>query len=319
MSKSTQEEVRVIDLVKRYKKLVAVDQLNLTINKGDIFGLLGPNGSGKTTLINCCLSLLNYEHGEIYIFGKKMSPSAYEIKQNIGLVPQQIACYNELNVYENIDYFCSLYVSDRTKRKKLVEEAIDFVQLGDFRKMRPKKLSGGLQRRLNLACGIAHKPRLIFLDEPTVAVDPQSRNRILEGIRELRDQGSTIVYTTHYMEEVEMICNRLAILDHGKVLREGTSEDIIENSSIGETHQFECYQLPGEVLEHFEKDPRILHVDYKDNRELTLRVVQGESYLLTILQILAKHNVEPLSVNSKKPTLNDVFLEITGKELRDHA
>lgn len=319
MSKSTQEEVRVIDLVKRYKKLVAVDHLSLTINQGDIFGLLGPNGSGKTTLINCCLSLLNYEQGDIYIFGKKMSPSAYDIKQDIGLVPQQIACYNELNVYENIDYFCSLYVSDRDKRKKLVEEAIDFVQLNDFRKMRPKKLSGGLQRRLNLACGIAHKPRLIFLDEPTVAVDPQSRNRILEGIRELRNQGSTIVYTTHYMEEVEMICNRLAILDHGKVLREGTSEDIIENSSIGETHQFECYQLPSEVLEHLKKDPRILHVDYKDNRELTLRVAQGESYLLTILQILAKHNVEPLSVSSKKPTLNDVFLEITGKELRDHA
>ena len=181
----TNYEVEVIDLVKRYKELIAINHLSLNIPQGDIFGLLGPNGSGKTTLINCILALLKYDQGEIRVFGQKMTPSSYELKQQIGLVPQTPTVYEELSVYENIDYYCSLYVQDRARRKQLVEEALDFVQLGDFRKMRPKKLSGGLLRRLNLACGIAHKPRLIFLDEPTVAVDPQSRNRILDGIKEL--------------------------------------------------------------------------------------------------------------------------------------
>ena len=185
--------VHIENLVKRYGSLVALDHLNLDIQEGEIFGLLGPNGSGKTTAINCMLALLEYDKGSIQIFGQEMRSDNYEVKNQIGIILQNVAVFDELTVYENIDYFCGLYIRDKKKRKSLVEEAINFVGLEDYRKTRPKKLSGGLLRRLNIACGIAHKPRLIIFDEPTVAVDPQSRNRILEGIQELNKQGATII------------------------------------------------------------------------------------------------------------------------------
>ena len=203
--------IEITNLVKRYKDTVALDHLNLQIQEGEIFGLLGPNGSGKTTAINCMLALLKYDKGSVTILGQEMRPDSYEIKRQMGVVMQNVAVFDELSVYENIDYFCGLYINDKKERKRLVEEAIAFAGLQGYEKKRPKKLSGGLLRRLNIACGIAHKPRIIILDEPTVAVDPQSRNKILEGIRELNRQGSTIIYTSHYMEEVEQICTRIAI------------------------------------------------------------------------------------------------------------
>ena len=218
--------VKIENLVKRYKELVALDHLSLEIEEGEVFGLLGPNGSGKTTTINCLLSLLSYDKGTVEIFGKKMTPVSYDIKKQIGIIMQNVAVFQELNVYENIDYFCGLYIKDKNKRKQYVEEAIQFAGLEDFRKFRPKKLSGGLLRRLNIACGIAHKPRLIILDEPTVAVDPQSRNKILEGIQELNRKGATIIYTSHYMEEVEQLCTRIAIMDRGKKIAEGTKDEL---------------------------------------------------------------------------------------------
>lgn len=248
--------VEIRGLVKNYGKLRALDGLDLTINEKEIFGFLGANGSGKTTAMNCMLALLAYDEGSVHIFGKEMRPDCYDIKQEIGVVPQNVAVFKDFNVRENIDYFCGLYVKDRKRRRELVDEAIEFAGLQDFVKFRPKKLSGGLLRRLNLVCGIAHKPKLILLDEPTVAVDPQSRNKILEGICELNRQGSTVIYTTHYMEEVEEICTRLAIMDHGKILAQGSVDGL------------------------------------KDD----VRKSHG----------LAEH-----------PTLNEVFLALTGKELRD--
>lgn len=219
--------VKIENLVKRYKELVALDHLNLKIQEGEIFGLLGPNGSGKTTTINCLLALLSYDKGEIEIFGQPMRPDNYDIKRQIGVVMQNVAVFEELTVKENIDCFCSLYVKDANTRKRYVEEAIAFVGLEDFVNFYPKKLSGGLLRRLNIACGIAHKPKLIILDEPTVAVDPQSRNKILEGIVQLNREGATIIYTSHYMEEVEQICTRIAIMDKGKNIALGTKEELI--------------------------------------------------------------------------------------------
>ena len=189
--------VKIEKLVKRYKELIALDHLDLEIKEGEIFGLLGPNGSGKTTCINCLLNLLTYDKGEITVFGKKMDN---ESKAKIGVVMQNVAVHDELSVKENIDYFCGLYVKDKKTREQCVKEAIEFVGLEGFEKFKPKKLSGGLLRRLNIACGIAHKPKLIIMDEPTVAVDPQSRNKILEGIEELNRQGATIIYTSHYMD-----------------------------------------------------------------------------------------------------------------------
>ena len=192
--------IEVENLTKSYGKFKAIDDLSIYVEKGKIFGLLGPNGSGKSTTINCLLSLLKYEKGVIKIFGKELTPDSYDIKAKIGVVFQDVAVFDELTVYENIDYFCGLYIKDKKTRQAYIEDAISLVELGEFKKFRPKQLSGGLLRRLNIACGIAHKPELIFLDEPTVAVDPQSRNKILEGIKKLNKAGATIVYTTHYME-----------------------------------------------------------------------------------------------------------------------
>ncbi|MFQ9932986.1 MAG: ATP-binding cassette domain-containing protein [Lachnospiraceae bacterium] len=314
--------VNVDNLTKRYGSLTAVDNLSLKISEGEIFGLLGPNGSGKTTAINCILSLLKYDRGEITIFGRKMSPKAYDIKKDIGIVMQNVAVFNELTVYENINYFCGLYVKDKEKRKKLVDEAVKFTGLEDFVKFYPKKLSGGLLRRLNIACGIAHKPKLIILDEPTVAVDPQSRNSILEGIQGLNKAGATIIYTTHYMEEVEQICTRIAIIDKGKIIALGTKEEL--KAMIG-VHEKISVELPGSDREEIKclakgiEDMSVVDKVYINEKYLHIKSAKGKHALSSILYYLQEQNAAVGNVTSKEPTLNDVFLEITGKELRDNV
>lgn len=308
--------IQIENLVKRYGGLVALDHLNLNVKEGEIFGLLGPNGSGKTTAINCMLALLKYDKGIIKIFGEEMSPDSYDIKKQIGIVLQNVAVFDELTVYENIDYFCGLYVKDKRERRKLVEEAIQFVGLEEYTKMRPKKLSGGLLRRLNIACGIAHKPRLIILDEPTVAVDPQSRNRILEGIQKLNQEGSTIIYTSHYMEEVEQICTRIAIMDHGRSIAVGTKEELKSMIKTGETVTIEAAVLDMEQLKGIRLLPHVFDVKYEE-QVLTVRCTGGKHNLIRILNYLQEDGISFGRVFSELPTLNDVFLEITGKELRD--
>lgn len=308
--------VKVENLVKRYKELVAVDHFNLTIEEGEILGLLGPNGSGKTTTINCILSLLTYDKGSIEVFGEEMKPDSYELKRRIGVVMQNVAVFDELTVYENIDYFCGLYIKDKALRKQYVEEAIAFVELGDYKKFYPKKLSGGLLRRLNIACGIAHKPKLIILDEPTVAVDPQSRNKILEGILALNRQGATIIYTSHYMEEVEQICSRIAIMDKGKNLATGTTDELKQMIKKKEIISIDILELSQEDMLSIRNLKNVYDVSY-ENHKLTVLCSDGKHNLIHILDHLQSKNISFGRVYSELPTLNDVFLEMTGKELRD--
>lgn len=260
---ATTNVIEVRHLTKTYKNpktkqaFKAVDDLSFDVKEGEILGLLGPNGSGKSTTINCLLSLLKFDKGTIKIFGETMAPASYGLKRQIGVIFQDVAVFDELRAEDNIDFFCGLYIKDKAERRRCVDDAIKLVGLKDFRKFYPKQLSGGLLRRLNIACGIAHKPKLIFLDEPTVAVDPQSRQHILDNIETLRKHGATVVYTTHYMEEVEQLCDRIIILDKGKIIASGTNaelKNLIKNRPV--------------------------------------KQVVG-------------------------PTLNDVFLELTGKELRD--
>ena len=308
--------IHIENLVKRYGDLVALNHLSLDIHEGEIFGLLGPNGSGKTTAINCLLSLLKYDKGIIEVFGQPMAPDNYQAKQQIGIVLQNVAVFDELTVYENIDYFCGLYVSDKKKRKELVDDAVRFVGLEDYCKMYPKKLSGGLLRRLNIACGIAHKPRLIIMDEPTVAVDPQSRNKILEGIQKLNAQGSTIIYTSHYMEEVEQICTRIAIMDHGRVIASGTSEELKKMIKTGETITVEAIFLEEKHLQDIRSLPHVFDLHY-ENQILILRCTGAQHNLIRLLNYLQSQDITFGRVFSELPTRNDVFLEITGKQLRD--
>lgn len=308
--------IEVKNLTKKYKELKAVDDLSFEVHEGEILGLLGPNGSGKSTTINCLLSLLNYSNGSIKIFGKEIKPDSYDLKSKIGVVFQEVSVFDELTVYENIDYFCGLYISDNETRKKYIEDAISLVGLEDFKKFYPKKLSGGLLRRLNIACGIAHKPKLIFLDEPTVAVDPQSRNNILDGIKKLRDDGATIVYTTHYMEEVEILCDRVIILDKGKILAAGTTDELKELAKIEEKISIEVNDLETKYIDKIKELKNVDEVKYNGNI-LLITYKKGKNNLVEIMEYLKKDRIKYNKIFSERPTLNDVFLELTGKELRD--
>ncbi|WP_085829899.1 ABC transporter ATP-binding protein [Collinsella vaginalis] len=309
--------VSVTGVVKRYDDLLALDHFDLHIKQGEIFGLLGPNGSGKTTAINCMLSLLNFDRGSIALFDEAMSATRYDLKRRIGVVPQQMAVFDTLTVRENIDYFCSLYVNDCATRRTMVEETIEFVDLGEFAKFRPKKLSGGLVRRLNIACGIAHRPELIFFDEPTVAVDPQSRNAILAGIERLRDEGATVVYTSHYMEEIEQICDRVMIMDHGRVLAQGTCDELKRGIKTGERIVVEIEgELPARELDRLRVLPHVLSVAL-EGRLLSVVCEASGHNLTDVLAALRAAGVPLGRITCAPPTLNDVFLEITGRELRD--
>ena len=253
--------IEIQNLYKSYGSLEVLKDISFKIEKGDIFGIIGQSGAGKSTLLRCFNGLENFQKGEVIVDGQAISSlnkkQMSDIQKEMGMIFQNFNLLNRLNVYDNINYFCGLYIRDKKQRKQYVDDAINLVGLNDFKKFLPKQLSGGLLRRLNIACGIAHKPKLIFLDEPTVAVDPQSRNHILDGIKKLRDQGATIVYTTHYMEEVEILCDRIIILDKGKIIAQGTSDELKKEANIEE------------------------------------------------------------KIERVGPTLNDVFLKLTGKELRD--
>lgn len=304
--------IEVEGLTKDYKQLRALDGVSFHVDKGAIVGLLGPNGSGKSTAINCMLSLLTFNAGSVRIFGEEMRPDAYDIKRRIGVVFQDVAVFDELTVKQNLEYFCGLYVKDKSERAEMIGEAVALVGLEDYLGFRPKQLSGGLLRRLNLACGIAHRPELIFLDEPTVAVDPQSRNNILDGIGKLRDGGATVVYTTHYMEEVEHLCDRVIILDKGKIIAAGSVDKLKELSDLEERVTLQGCELPEDMRE----DPQIESVEQR-GKTVTLVFRRGENNLAGLVAELARRGVRYESIYSERPTLNDVFLQLTGKELRD--
>ena len=274
--------VAVDNLVKRYNEVLALDHFSLHIESGEVFGLLGPNGSGKTTAINCILQLLTYDKGTIELFGQTMRPSSYDLKRRIGIVPQNVAVFEELTVRENIDYFCALYVNDRA----------------------------------NIACGIAHKPELIFFDEPTVAVDPQSRNAILEGIQKMNRQGSTVVYTSHYMEEVEEICTRIMIMDAGRALATGTNDELKAMIGTGERIRVEVDACDDEALAALRALPCVLGASF-DGTMLEADCGNGAHNVADVLGVLAARGVATGRIYAEPPTLNDVFLEITGTELRD--
>ena len=296
---NSENAIEVTNLVKRYKDLLALDHFSLTVKAGEILGLLGPNGSGKTTTINCILSLLTFDKGDIKVFGKEMKPDSYDIKRKIGVVMQDVAVFDELTVYENIDYFCGLYIKDKEKRRKCVEETMDFVDIADYRKFLPKKLSGGLLRRLNIACGIAHKPKLI-----------------LEGIKRLNEEGATIVYTSHYMEEVEQLCDRIVIMDKGKSVAVGTKEELKKMIKNTETIKVEVLGLTGKQISELRRQPHMYEEEYSDGM-LTLRYSGGRHNLVRLMEFFKEHDISFGRVVTELPTLNDVFLEITGKELRD--
>lgn len=303
-------------VVKRYNDLIALDHFSFEAEEGEIIGLLGPNGCGKTTAINCMLSLLAFDSGEIELFGEKVHPNNNGIKRRIGIVPQELSIFEKLNVYENIDFYCGLYVSDKKKRKQLVEEAIEFVGIDRYRKFPPGKLSGGLKRRLNIACGMAHQPDLLFMDEPTVAVDAQSRNFILEGIRKMKAQGKTIIYTTHYLEEAEKLCDRMVIMDSGRNIAQGTVEQLQNQISTQERVEIGFITDEPDIETQLEELPNAVNVNRKKDN-YTIHFEKQDNNISNLIKFIESKDLTYTELSSEKATLSDIFLELTGKELRD--
>ncbi|GGH78415.1 ABC-2 type transport system ATP-binding protein [Pullulanibacillus pueri] len=303
-------------LTRKFGDFIAVDNVTLAIDEGEIFGFLGTNGAGKSTTINMIAGLLHHTKGEIRILGKDVTKNKKFAKSHIGMVPQDIAIYEDLTAYENIQFFAGLYGLRGQKLKEQVEEALKFVGLSDKAKSFPKTFSGGMKRRLNIACAIAHRPKLIIMDEPTVGIDPQSRNYILSSVRKLNEMGCTIIYTSHYMEEVEEICSRIAIIDHGKIIAEGTKEQlkaIITNTKdiwigINSTDTLDLSQLK---LINGVKEVKVEEDVIKINSSADV------NNLNTIIQYFIAAGIEIRTVEEQAPNLDTVFLTLTGRNLRD--
>ncbi len=308
--------LEVNNLIKRYGDFLALDHITFAVKEGEIFGLLGPNGAGKTTTISIISSLTQYDGGEVKFLGKEIKRHEMEVKQELGIVPQEIAIFEDLTAYENLDYFGRLYGLRGNLLKERITEALAFTGLTDRRKDRPKGFSGGMKRRLNIACAILHHPKLIIMDEPTVGIDPQSRNHILQSIKELNKMGSTIIYTSHYMEEVEEICTRVAIVDHGRVIAQGTKEELTALVSTEEKLVIELSSVNYTVVEQIKSISSIRECIIKGN---SLEVVgkKGEHNVSRVINLLTEAGIEILSLNVEKPSLEAVFLTLTGRSLRD--
>lgn len=308
--------LEIKNLTKKFGDFIAVDHMSLTIQEGEIFGLLGSNGAGKSTTINMISGLLKSNGGEIYILGKNIATHSKFAKMNIGIVPQDLAIYEDMTAYENVRFFAGLYGLRGTELRARVEEALEFVGLSDKQKSYPKNFSGGMKRRLNIAYAIAHRPKLIIMDEPTVGIDPQSRNYILNSVHKLNEMGCTIIYTSHYMEEVEELCTRIAIVDHGKVIAEGTKEQL--TAIITDTKEIWVEVKTGERMD--EKSLKeIKGVNTVTVEENIIKIIsQAEiNNLNQIIQFFINHGLEIRSLQEQAPNLETVFLTLTGRNLRD--
>lgn len=308
--------VKINNLTKKFGDFTAVDNINLDIKEGEIYGFLGPNGAGKSTTINMICGLLSITKGSIEILQKNTKEYENFTKKNIGIVPQDIAIYEDLTSIENVKFFASLYGLRGEKLKENAEEALKFVGLSDKMKDIPSSFSGGMKRRLNIACAIAHKPKIIIMDEPTVGIDPQSRNHILQSIKKLNDEGCTIIYTSHYMEEVEQICTKISIIDHGKIIAEGTKEElksIVMDKSVVEITVDNINVVNEEKLK---KINGVIGVSIDENK-VKIDSRKEVMNLDKIILYFTENNISIKNLESKVPDLETVFLTLTGRKLRD--
>jgi len=309
--------VKIDGLTKKYGDIIAVDNISLEIQEGEILGLLGPNGAGKSTTINMITGLVSMDKGKILVMGRDIKKDANEIKKNIGIVPQDIAIYEDLTSLENVMFFASLYGLKGKELKRRAEEALEFTGLSDKAKSFPKDFSGGMKRRLNIACAIAHSPKLIIMDEPTVGIDPQSRNHILQSVKVLNSRGTTIIYTSHYMEEVEEVCTRIAIMDHGKVIAEGTKEEL---KSIITDKRSVLISFSGSMERIDEAELKgIYGVKDIEIEENTVKIssLRDVDNLDKIILYFTEKNIPIRSIESRTPDLETVFLTLTGRKLRN--
>ena len=304
--------VTMTDVVKRYKNHTALDHLNLTVKQGEVIGLLGPNGAGKSTSIRVLTGLTNADAGKVTLFGADKLGN--DVKRRIGTVPQDLALYETLSARDNLEYFGKLYGVHGNTLKSRVDKTLEILGLSDVANKAPKKFSGGMKRRLNIGCAIIHKPELLILDEPTVGIDPQSRNHILDFVTDINKQGTTVLYTSHYMEEVERVCSRVCIMDAGRVIADGGVAELTRSVIFEETVTLEVKEPAPSLPESIKKVQGVLHCDV-ENRIVTVTSTAASGNIARILEIAAPYVI--LGVSAKKATLEDAFLALTGKKLRD--
>lgn len=308
--------IQVENLEKSYSTKKAVDGISFVVNKGEILGLLGPNGAGKSTTINILATILSSDAGRVTILGHDLKKNAMAVKQGIGIVPQDLAIYEEITAEQNVRFFASLYGLKGEQLKERVKEALELVGLYDKKDDKPKTFSGGMKRRLNIACAIAHQPQLIIMDEPTVGIDPQSRNHILESIRILKNRGATVIYSTHYMEEVEAISDRVMIMNEGKIIAEGTKEELNRKVSDEITYSFRVSHLNQFNNEQLYSMEGISRVEVSENT-IEVSVAKSKDNLNEIISLITANGRKVESMSSKEASLETVFLELTGRNLRD--
>ncbi|MDT8719592.1 ABC transporter ATP-binding protein [Clostridium sp. 19966] len=308
--------IDIKNLTKRFNDKLVLDYISLHVDKGEIFGLLGPNGAGKSTLINLMVGLLKYDKGEIIIGGSEVSKEPLKVKEKLGLVPQEIALFDSLNAKDNLEYWGGLYGLRGKLLKERIEEALEISALKDHIKKPVKDYSGGMKRRLNIAAAMLHHPEVLIMDEPTVGVDPQSRNHIFEVVKNMnRQYDTTVIYTSHYMEEVETLCNNVYIMDLGKEVAYGSKEELkrmIKSDKVIEI------KGQGDLKKLMLNIRTLEGVKGTEWVEENIKIVASEKVTLNeILNEALKEGVQVTSINVKEPTLEEVFLTFTGKKLRD--
>lgn len=308
--------VNIKELTKKFKDVIAVDNISFSIEEGEIYGLLGPNGAGKSTIINILCGLLKINNGKVQILGMDVVSKCNSAKKNIGIVPQDIAIYEDLTAIENVKFFGSLYGLRGKELKKRAEEALEFVDLIDKKNCFPSKFSGGMKRRLNIACAIAHRPKLVIMDEPTVGIDPQSRNHILQSVKKLNSMGCTIIYTSHYMEEVEEICTKIAIIDHGKLIAEGSNEELKSLITDRSTVCITVNNIEKVDIDIINKISGVIDIRVEENT-VKIDSLKEINNLDKIIIYFTENNIRIKNVESMVPDLETVFLTLTGRKLRD--
>lgn len=307
--------LEITNLKKSYGDFQAVKGLSFSINEGDIFGLLGPNGAGKSTTMSMICGILKPTDGNITILGSDFKKNKSNIAREIGFVPQNIALYDNYTAYENVKFFGRIYGLKGKSLDEAINKALEFTGLLDVKNKRAGEFSGGMMRRLNIACAIVHSPKLIIMDEPTVGIDPQSRNHILESVKKLNEKGATIIYTTHYMEEVESICNSIAIIDHGEIIAKGTGDELKEKVSTD--------KILNITVDNNDFDINILKsisgVISADLTDSILKITSDKDIynLDEIIKVLKENNIKILDVKFDVVNLETVFLTFTGRKLRD--
>lgn len=308
--------LKIDNLKKSYQDLVAVNGVSLDISAGEAYGVLGPNGAGKSTLINCMLGLTPYDSGMV-VFENKHTVKNWN--RYIGYVPQELAIYPELTPAENIRFFASLYGIKGISLNQQVDLALEFVGLEEVRNKKAGEFSGGMKRRLNLACAIAHSPKLIIMDEPTVGIDPQSRNRILENVHTLNQQGATIIYTTHYMQEVEELCNKIAVLDTGQVIANGTKHEIMAMMGNDEILSITFNEGAGDIEAFLSAAGELAGVNRVEYADWVCKLYydKSASVIERITALSTMHQLSIQHILNEEPKLEEIFLTLTGKTLRD--